>query len=136
MTTPSKTAGSKALGYGCLTIIGAFAALIVVASVIPKDAAQEAIRKADNQQLEAFVMCQQFMEPRLRAPASADFAMRSASTIERMADDDYERRPFRITSYVDAQNAFGAQVRTHFTCTVKPRDGKNWQLVDLKTDAQ
>ena len=38
--------------------------------------------------------------------------------------------PYQVRRYVDAQNAFGAEIRTRFTCTVK-RSGDSWHLLDL-----
>ena len=35
-----------------------------------------------------------------------------------------------LSTYVDAQNSFGAMVRTELTCYLKP-DGKDWQVVKI-----
>lgn len=40
-----------------------------------------------------------------------------------------------VTSHVDAQNGFGAMIRTEFTATVKyDRDTKKWALLGLHMD--
>lgn len=113
--------------WGACVLIG----LIVVAN-LPSNP----VERAENQQSHAWSVCKQFVEDHLRSPKSAEFGRFTDATIQRLPDDNYERRPFRVTSSVDSQNAFGALIRTRFTCTVKPGSGKNWQLVDLKTDGQ
>lgn len=75
--------------------------------------------------IEALTMCQQFVKGRLRSPASADFPWAHAGRVTALGGGQY-----RIRSYVDAQNAFGAEVRTDFVCTVQRSSGR-WQLVNL-----
>jgi len=40
---------------------------------------------------------------------------------------------YRVQSYVDAQNSFGAMIRTRYDCTVHWIGGDRWKLEDLKT---
>ena len=76
---------------------------------------------------EARLMCEKFVTDRLRAPATASFAGSSATTVTKSGDDT-----FRVRSYVDAQNGFGANIRTHYTCVVRPIQGTDrWQLESL-----
>lgn len=49
----------------------------------------------------------------LKAPATAQFPEYAAEFV-----DDLEGGQFRVTSYVDAQNGFGAMIRNDFTCVV------------------
>jgi hypothetical protein len=39
---------------------------------------------------------------------------------------------FLVASYVDAENSFGAMIRTNYTVTLQ-RQGLNWQLEDIQT---
>ncbi|MEW6115610.1 MAG: hypothetical protein AB1553_01760 [Nitrospirota bacterium] len=75
---------------------------------------------------DAFVMCQQFVEKKLKAPSTADFASSTESTLTAI-----DRNTFMIISYVDAQNSFGAKLRNHYACKVQHVDDKNWKLLDL-----
>ncbi len=36
-----------------------------------------------------------------------------------------------VNSYVDAQNGFGAQIRTYYRAKVKYAEDGTWQLLDL-----
>jgi hypothetical protein len=78
----------------------------------------------------AQVQCKNHVRDRLRSPASAEFPF--------MADGVTEvgTRTFRVSSYVDAQNGFGATLRSYYVCTVQFEGGdsgeqRNWNLLDL-----
>jgi hypothetical protein len=60
------------------------------------------------------VLCEREMNSRLRAPGTADYPFGLAANVQPLGDDRY-----RLLSYVDAQNAFGGQVRTSFICVVE-----------------
>lgn len=61
---------------------------------------------------DAFVECKAAIEQQLRSPSSADFN-RSSTSIEETDSGGYE-----IAGVVDADNAFGASVRSNFSCVV------------------
>ncbi len=73
----------------------------------------------------AYAACQAFVERRLKSPASAEwpFGMCRAHT-QKLPDR------WKVVSWVDAQNAFGALIRTEFICQVR-KDGATWRLVDM-----
>lgn len=75
----------------------------------------------------AYYMAISFMEKQLKAPATAKFASKDASNIYKLGDNLYE-----VNSYVDAQNSFGALIRTSFTIVVKD-EGETWQLISQET---
>ncbi|MEQ9141635.1 MAG: hypothetical protein RJP96_02650 [Algiphilus sp.] len=80
----------------------------------------------------ACVAAQMFMERRLRSPSTADFA----SCAPRAGETDVEvltRSPYRyrVTSYVDAENAFGGIVREQFTAEVESGGG-DWTLRSIQ----
>jgi DNA-directed RNA polymerase subunit RPC12/RpoP len=74
---------------------------------------------------EALVVCKFFIEPRLSSPSTASFSSLFNSTITSVGIGSY-----RVTGYVDAQNAFGAKIRNHYICVVS-RDGGGWILESL-----
>jgi hypothetical protein len=78
----------------------------------------------------AFVMCQQYVKDRLRAPATADFPLTEYST-RKLSPVQFE-----IRSYVDSENGFGAKIRARWTCRVKSLDssGDSWELIDIQFD--
>jgi hypothetical protein len=76
--------------------------------------------------IEAFVMSQSFVEKMLKAPSTADFCSYSDATVTDLGDGR-----FRVSAYVDAQNSFGAKIRTNYTSVLKTTDGNRWMLESL-----
>jgi hypothetical protein len=68
-------------------------------------------------------MAERFVSERLACPATARFSPTPA--IER------DGNTWRVTSYVDSQNLFGATVRRHWTVTVKAHGLGQWELLNL-----
>lgn len=82
----------------------------------------------DNSTL-AYLMMQDFVEKTLKAPSTAKFPRRyDGPKIVKLKNQQY-----LIESWVDAQNSFGAMIRTRFTCIIKQVDNDYWRLVSLKT---
>lgn len=69
----------------------------------------------------AEVMCQQFVEDRLKAPTTADFDTAHSG----------EGPTYTVTGTVDAENSFGAKVRSSFTCQVTYEGDERWRLDSL-----
>lgn len=80
----------------------------------------------------AYAVCRQFVEKRLRAPRTAEFP--SFYERDAVSVTSYEGGEYRVQAYVDAQNGFGAMIRTHFTCEVKHVRDNTYELqaLDMK----
>jgi hypothetical protein len=63
---------------------------------------------------------------RLKAPSTADFPWYDEDNVQ-----DEGNGRFVVSSYVDAENAFGAKIRVFFYCEVQYEGGDRWKLVDL-----
>lgn len=76
----------------------------------------------------AYVKCKSVVKNNLKAPSTADFPF--IPTYTQKIDDQYV-----VRSYVDAQNAFGAMIRSSFYCSFqKNNNNGSWELVDFKFD--
>ena len=89
--------------------------IVVIACVIGAN------RKTDNGSgdgLDAQRVCRDFVKARLKAPATAKFS-----------GEDYDASgdTYTVTGAVDAQNSFGALLRSNYTCVVR-LDGEKWRL--------
>lgn len=80
----------------------------------------------------SFVQCRSHVKDRLKSPSTAKFPLLDFTAIKG-ADDTY-----MVMSYVDAQNSFGAMLRSSFMCSIKrvSKDGdiadpRSWELKDL-----
>ena len=72
---------------------------------------------------DARFMCRQFVEDRLKSPATADF---TDETVTTLSGDR-----FRVTGLVDSQNSFGALVRSNFSCAMRYDGEERWTLTSI-----
>lgn len=81
-----------------------------------------------NNDIVAYVVGQDFVRDRLKAPSSADFPRINEAVVELQANCQ-----FSIISYVEALNSFGAKLRTPYMLTLRylPVEDK-WQLINLE----
>jgi len=77
----------------------------------------------------AYVWTRDFVRQRLKAPRTAKFPYIWNAHFEDMGD-----RKWRVVCYVDAQNAFGAEVRTYYDAVVRYVGNYKWELVSLKME--
>lgn len=82
----------------------------------------------DNSLL-AYNITEDWVKQRLKAPSTAEFPGifdGKADHIQRLDDKKY-----RIRSWVDSQDAFGAQIRTHWEAVVQQTGEYDWKLLSL-----
>lgn len=83
--------------------------------------------KADiGEAVSAWVACQQFVEERLKAPSTVEYPSPYTEYTRSVGGGTFE-----VDAYVDAENSFGAMIRTDFLCTVDYRGDDNWHLESL-----
>ena len=106
---------------GCLAVT-IIAVLCVFFSCRNYKPSPEAIAEGDK--YEAWYYAQKFTEKKLATPKSADFPSYHTDgvKVKNIGDDK-----FSVRGYVDAQNAFGAIVRSRFEAKIS-REGKKWYL--------
>lgn len=119
-------------GSGCLIIILFVLFIGWIFSSIFDTPSSTNWRTEDNS-IAANVMMEKFVKERLRSPSTAKFP----GALERLDHVQYlANQKYKIVSWVDAQNAFGATIRTHFSGEIKQVDKDNWQLVSLDLKEQ
>ena len=76
----------------------------------------------------AYVYHKYFIKNRLKSPSTADFFSYDATRVSKLNSST-----FKIRGYVDAQNGFGAMIRTNYSIVVKNETGevRDWVLVSL-----
>lgn len=79
--------------------------------------------------IDAVYMCKQFVTDQLKSPSTADFQNMYDAKVEEVSSNVYQ-----VVSYVDAQNSFGAMLRTTYFCKVEFVGNDQWKLLDLRTD--
>jgi len=67
-----------------------------------------------------------FVEKQLKSPKSAEFPSWDESFVTPLGDARY-----RVAAYVDAENSFGASIRTRFTAIIVRSNEEQWMLESL-----
>lgn len=86
---------------------------------------REAMKYYNNK---AYFISQSFVKERLKSPSSADFP--SAFNTQAFSVTAILPNKYMVSSYVDAQNSFGAKIRSRYSCTLK-HENNNWSLESL-----
>jgi hypothetical protein len=71
---------------------------------------------SSSEDLLAYNYAETYVKQRLKSPSTAEFAglFEKRDHITKVGDREY-----KITSYVDSQNGFGATLRSKWSCTIK-----------------
>jgi len=120
-TTQQKQNQKGCLGCAGLMLAGFIVFLVIVATNRPSPE-QQAKEDSKIAGYNAAFACQDYVRERLKAPASAKFQAPREAQIE-----DTGRGIFKVESYVDAQNGFGAMLRKRYTCTATTIDDKTFK---------
>ena len=116
---------------GCLFAIGIFMLLGLIlwgVSALGSGSGGAGSKVDKGSNTGAYVVCKDFVEMRLKAPSTAEFSRMYDSDVEKVSGNYW-----KVESYVDAENSFGAMVRTYFTCEVTYQGDDNWHLEELET---
>lgn len=112
-------------------VVALFALLFigVIANSDPKPA-PTITRSWAPDNFDAYTMAKKFITDRLKAPSTAEFASIHQSTVSQSGNNEW-----KVSSYVDSQNGFGAMIRTKFTISMMVnRETKMWQVLEIETD--
>lgn len=136
----SKTSQKKSNASGIIIllilaiILACFCGLLATGLLVSEDESTGA------SPIRASIMCENIIESQLVAPSTAEFASYNEQQIWTLGKNSgtYENA-YRVRGYVDAQNSFGAKIRTYYTCDISYNGGewtdmRNWTLLDLNMD--
>lgn len=117
MSTPGEAGAAKwdtNATIGCLIFLAIVIGVVWFVVVLIRGGGDETPNVPGNRDssVGAWIACQQRMDANLKAPASAGYPLVSELEVEQ-AGTTYT---FPL-AWVDAENSFGAQIRTFFTCT-------------------
>ena len=103
--------GKGLIGCGCLVFVLGFLFLAVLAGTQPRKPWQQ-----DDHSVEALLTAQALVKGKLLAPASAKFP--GAAWDGAIRHVTRNGQTYRIDSFVDSQNVFGAMLRTRYSVTL------------------
>lgn len=104
-------------------------AILVVLSGILNDSSSGSPERDTGDSAAAWVMCQRFVEDRLRAPATAEYPSPYSQYTKQVSAS---RNVFEVSAYVDSENGFGAFIRNDFVCRVRYEGDESWRLESLE----
>lgn len=123
----------KRIGYGIL-IVG----FILMVNYCSDDGPSESDEKAsepvkkelswdeiDNTS-EAYIYTQWYVEQQLKSPGSAEFPIGTSDYVKKHGSI------YIINSYVDAQNSYGALLRSHFRAKVQQKGKHDWIMIEFE----
>ena len=85
--------------------------------------------RSEDNSIAAEVMVEDFVKARLKAPGTAKFP---GFWDGRRYVTNLGEQKYRIVSYVDAENAFGALIRNRFTGEIEQVEKDRWRLLSLE----
>lgn len=109
---PEKKSG----GAGCLIAVVGGVLLVVLLSMFGSGGDDE---DDGPTSAGAIDVCEQHVRDLLRAPSTADFGGQQASLTS--------SGHFTVTGWVDAENGFGAKLRSDWSCSATHVSGANWR---------
>lgn len=115
------------VGIAAFTAFGWFLGRSEISDLSPTPAPQAAAAPDSHEAVDAWVICQQHVEERLKSPSTADFPAGYSQYTSHLRDGRY-----RVHAYVDAENSFGATIRNQFDCTVRWISGDTYRLESLE----
>ena len=90
------------------------------------DQAEAHQAKQDQEKKDAYVYAREIVKEQLKVPSSAEFQKAYEVSVVEVGDAKYS-----FQFWVEAENSFGAKVRTTYNCTMQRKDGK-WHLMRLE----
>jgi hypothetical protein len=91
-------------------------------------------RASQEEQQQAYYMAKQFITNRLKAPSTAKFPSPYDRNESGITTVQLPGGAYRVSAWVDAQNAFGAMLRKRWVCEVKPSQKSGyWEVAGLCT---
>ena|SRR3990167_4801531 len=99
--------------------------LVVSACGNPRDPAN------GGEETFAFVMCQSPVSAQLRAPSTAKFPFTTAPGV---SSKHVGGGAYQVRGFVDAQNGFGAMIRTSWSCKIRENSDNSWSVENIKID--
>lgn len=113
---------------GCLATI----CVAIMIGLLFTTCSDDSSSSSDSDKWDALDLAEKHLKNNyLKAPATAEFKHVPLDEISRVVQKTGKDR-YRVKSYVDAQNSFGATVRTNFTIDIYKKNG-SWYAENLRT---
>lgn len=102
---------------GCLVLV-VLAVVVVLISWLTRS--EDSSELAGPDETSAIDVCHHRVEDHLRAPSTAEFSGENATPLS--------SKSYTVTGNVDAENGFGAMLRSRWTCTARWVEDEQWNV--------
>lgn len=112
---------------GCaFCAVGFVALLILISALTPSTHSEDTVGDWDARQ-----MAHEFVKDRLKSPSTAEFPdeYSGQETVE-----DLPNKTYKVSGWVDAQNGFGAKLRSIWTVKLHYEGAKQWKADYVNLD--
>lgn len=116
----------KTLGNGCLFIVLSAIGLFIFLLVITTSSSGS---YSSDSEIDSYTTSKRIIEKVLKAPSTAEFQSYDKSMISVSGDT------YTVNGYVDAQNSFGAMLRSYYTVKLKG-SAYNWTIESVVFDGE
>jgi len=122
------------LGVLCLSLLAVLiSGCTSSSSSRSQPTAKKEVRWQDKEnRLGAYVSAQEYVKQQLKAPSTAKFGACATTDTTKYCTKYLGNQRYRVATYVDSQNAFGAMIRTHFVCVMEQTADDYFKLESLE----
>lgn len=120
---PVSNKSSSRMPWWLFVVVGVAILAIVIAMIV----AYNHEKNPGDQSRPAVTTCQDHVRDRLKSPSSADFG-EPRSTFAAGDTADF----YTVTGSVDAQNSFGAMLRSTYSCKITHERDGTWRITDFQ----
>lgn len=118
----------KLLFKHLLSLVGLLVFIFLAVGSTDTKRDPNAWKTEDNKSM-AYYMMEDYVKSRLKAPSTAEFPGVFDGRLDHVKS--FGGQKYGIVSYVDAQNSFGAKIRTRFVGEVQQVSENQWKLISL-----
>jgi len=130
IASPKKHSKAKSIVIGCLIIF----AIIIILNAIISTLSSFSNSSASGEFYDKLISCAfEGVKEVLKAPATAKFRDYDKGIPSSLFPKEVKDGEYVVSNYVDAENSFGAMIRSNFTCTVymENSDSKCFSICEI-----
>lgn len=126
-------AKDKSSNEGCIGCLGLIIIVGIIAFAFHSCLSGSSSKESDNTSM-IITIAQDAVKKQLKTPSSAKFPWGfDEYKIKEVASENSELKTYYVQGYVDAENSFGAKIRTEFIVKLELNDdGEKYKILDVK----
>lgn len=124
----NNSTGMKSNDWGCVVLILLIVVPVAFFTFAPNRSTGGASQpnNPNGDAIGACIVAEKFVRERLRSPSTAEFPPGTSQ-----CRTSHNGGVWTVRSYVDAQNAFGAMLRSDYVVVTRYNGNDNWSLVEI-----